>query len=161
MRAVKSIRMQRFQMRLGSMPVLFAMRRASISASSRPRAATAPYEGMTSAPMWKRTGCTKARIGYPAEGRGQADAACPQPAGLKTRTVDAGSFCNFAAGRMGRATRLPPQLGQMPCRRDPAQSRQKVHSYVQIMASEESGDRSRLQHSQLGRNSSMVSDRQK
>ncbi|MDR6799496.1 hypothetical protein J2Y61_000999 [Asticcacaulis sp. BE141] len=55
---------------------------------------------------------------------------------------------------MGRLTSSPPQFGQvnaMAC----AQSWQKVHSKVQIIASRVSGGRSASQHSQLGLSSSM------
>src|SRR4030095_4648218 len=38
----------------------------------------------------------------------------PQPSGLKTRFVEAGNFPRFDAGRMGRCTSSPPQLGQSP-----------------------------------------------
>jgi len=79
-----------------------------------------------------------------------------QPSGFNTRRVEAGSFSNLAAGRMGRGTRLPPQLGQTPFNFVSTQSAQKVHSYVQMRASLLSGGRSRSQHSQLGRNSSMA-----
>jgi hypothetical protein len=34
-----------------------------------------------------------------------------QPFGFNTRTVDAGLVFNLRVGRIGRATRLPPQLG--------------------------------------------------
>src|SRR5690606_3092541 len=79
-----------------------------------------------------------------------------QPSGLKMRLVLAGYFASIAAGRIGRGTRLPPQFGQVPLRGPSAQLRQKVHSKLQIMASRESGGRSRSQHSQLGRSSSML-----
>jgi hypothetical protein len=57
---------------------------------------------------------------------------------------------------MGRATNLPPQLGQTPPSFSATQVAQKVHSKLQMRASELSGGRSRLQHSQLGRSSSMA-----
>jgi hypothetical protein len=53
-------------------------------------------------------------------------------------------------GRMGRRMNSPPQFGHFPCRRELAQSAQKVHSKEQIIASRESAGRSRLQHSQFG-----------
>jgi hypothetical protein len=74
-----------------------------------------------------------------------------QPCGLNTRSVDAGLFTSLAAGRTGRRTSSPPQLGQWPCRWVSAQSAQKVHSNEQMRASCAAGGRSRLQHSQLGR----------
>jgi hypothetical protein len=78
-----------------------------------------------------------------------------QPIGLNTRSVDAGLFNNLLAGLIGRRTKSPPQLGQMPCKRVSAQSAQKVHSNEQMRASTAAGGRSRLQHSQLGRSWSM------
>jgi hypothetical protein len=69
---------------------------------------------------------------------------------LNTRSVDAGYFASIAAGRIGRGEKLPPQFGQRPFSRVSTQSRQKVHSNVQIIASAASGGRSLSQHSQLG-----------
>jgi hypothetical protein len=80
-----------------------------------------------------------------------------QPSGLKTRRVDGGYFVSFAAGRIGRDAKFPPQLGQTPPSLFSTQSRQNVHSNVQIIASVADGGRSLSQHSQLGRNSSMSS----
>lgn len=79
----------------------------------------------------------------------------PQPSGLNTRTADAGYAVSLEGGRMGRGVRLPPQLGQTPCSLASAQSRQNVHSKVQIIASGACGGRSFPQHSQLGRSSSI------
>ena len=59
-------------------------------------------------------------------------------------------------GRRGRLNNSPPQLGHTPLRIVLAQSTQKVHSNVQIRASADSGGRSRLQHSQLGRSWSIA-----
>ena len=73
-----------------------------------------------------------------------------QPAGLKTRSVDAGNLPSFPAGRRGRATSSPAQFGQMPASTVSAQLVQKVHSNEQMRAAVESGGRSVLQHSQLG-----------
>jgi hypothetical protein len=53
---------------------------------------------------------------------------------LNIRFVEGGFFSSFAAGRMGRGWKLPPQLGQTPFSLLSAQSAQKVHSYVQICA---------------------------
>jgi hypothetical protein len=83
-------------------------------------------------------------------------AACPQPCGLNTRSFEGGYFANLFAGRIGRDEKFPPQFGQTPPSFVSAQSRQKVHSNVQIMASIASGGRSLLQHSQLGRKASMA-----
>jgi len=83
-------------------------------------------------------------------------AAAVQPSGLKTRSVEAGNLTSLSAGRRGRETSSPPQLGHMPpLSRFFTQSTQKVHSNVQMRASGESPGRSLLQHSQLGRSSSM------
>ena len=49
-----------------------------------------------------------------------------------TRTVEAGFFTSFAAGRMGRRTSSPPQFGQTKPSFAEAQSWQKVHSNVQM-----------------------------
>jgi hypothetical protein len=59
------------------------------------------------------------------------------------------------AGLTGRRTSSPPQFGQAPAKRVSAQSAQKVHSKVQIIAFRASGGRSRSQHSQFGRSCSM------
>jgi hypothetical protein len=74
---------------------------------------------------------------------------------LNTRLVEAGWVASFAGGRIGRGTRLPPQFGQRPPSRCSAQSRQKVHSNVQITASVAAGGKSLSQHSQFGRSSSI------
>jgi len=71
--------------------------------------------------------------------------------GLVKRVVEAGDVNSFAAGRVGRSTKSPPQLGQMPPNRVSAQSAQNVHSNVQIRASGDPFGRSRSQHSQFGR----------
>ena len=81
-----------------------------------------------------------------------------QPAALTTRCVEAGWRSSRSAGRIGRRTSSPPQFGQRPPSTPSAQSRQNVHSYEQIRASTESGGRSRSQHSQFGRSSSMSRD---
>jgi hypothetical protein len=79
----------------------------------------------------------------------------PQLSGLNTRTVDGGLLASFDGGRSGRATKLPPQFGQRPPSRLSTQSRQNVHSNEQIIASVADGGKSLLQHSQLGRSSSI------
>jgi hypothetical protein len=78
-----------------------------------------------------------------------------QPSCLTTRTVDAGNFASLSAGRVGRATSSPPQFGQRRPSIVSVQSRQKVHSKLQIIASAASGSRSLLQHSQFGLSSSI------
>src|ERR1700684_2995391 len=72
------------------------------------------------------------------------------------RLLEAGLFASLAAERMGRNTNPPRQLGQMPPSFSATQATQKVHSKLQMRASGLSGGRSRVQHSQLGRSSSMA-----
>jgi len=55
-----------------------------------------------------------------------------QPAGLKTRFVDAGYFASMAAGRVGRRTSSPLQFGHLKSSLDSAQLAQKVHSNVHM-----------------------------
>ena len=81
----------------------------------------------------------------------------PQPAGLKTRSVEAGNLASLLAGRRGRVTSSPPQLGHRPPSTPLAHDSQNVHSNEQIRAFVESGARSRLQHSQFGLSWSIVS----
>jgi hypothetical protein len=87
----------------------------------------------------------------------QAARAGAQPPALTLRSRDAGYFTNFSAGRTGRRTNSPPQLGQRPPSTVSAQLRQNVHSNEQITASTDSGGRSRSQHSQFGRSWSIFS----
>jgi hypothetical protein len=75
------------------------------------------------------------------------------------RVVDAGFFANLLAGRCGRGTKSPPQFGQMPPSFVSTQLAQKVHSNVQIIASSDVGGKFLLQHSQFGRNSSIISSK--
>jgi hypothetical protein len=75
---------------------------------------------------------------------------------LVNRLVEAGKRPNSAAGRIGRTTNPPPQLGQTPPNRSSAQVAQNVHSKLQMRAAGLSGGKSTSQHSQLGRNSSMT-----
>ena len=72
------------------------------------------------------------------------------------RIIDAGYLSSSFAGRTGRRTNSPPQLGQVPACVPSAQLRQNVHSKLQIIASGEFGGRSQSQVSQFGRNSSMT-----
>jgi hypothetical protein len=72
------------------------------------------------------------------------------------RTLDAGLFVSFDGERIGRGTRLPPQFGQRPLNLWSTQSRQNVHSNEQIIAFAAVGGKSLLQHSQLGRSSSIL-----
>jgi hypothetical protein len=81
--------------------------------------------------------------------------ACSRPV-FKTRSVAAGYCRSFAAGRRGRRTSSPPQFGHMPLSTPSAQPTQNVHSNEQMRASVEEGGRSLSQHSQPGRNASMV-----
>jgi len=80
----------------------------------------------------------------------------PQPFGLKMRRLEGGFFMSFSTGRIGRGAKFPPQFGQTPPSLLSTQSRQKVHSNVHIIASIAEGGKSLSQHSQLGRNSSIV-----
>jgi hypothetical protein len=80
-----------------------------------------------------------------------------QPAGLNTRRIGGGLLMSFAGGRIGRGAKLPPQFGQTPFSLLSTQSRQNVHSKVQIIASVACGGKSLSQHSQLGRSSSIAS----
>lgn len=52
-------------------------------------------------------------------------------------------------------TSSPPQFGHRPLRTFSEHEAQKVHSNEQIRASDDSGGRSLLQHSQFGRSCSM------
>jgi hypothetical protein len=62
----------------------------------------------------------------------------------------------LSAGRTGRRTNSPPQLGQRPPgRRSAAHAAQEVHSNEQISASGASGGKSLPQHSQFGLSSSI------
>lgn len=70
--------------------------------------------------------------------------------------MDAGFVARDAAGRIGRATRLPPQFGHVPLSAASAHALQNVHSNEQIIASVESGGKSLSQHSQFGLNSSIA-----
>ena len=79
-----------------------------------------------------------------------------QPEGLKTRSVEAGFLASIASGRLGLGNNSPPQLGHNPASFVSVQSEQKVHSKEQILASVESGGRSRLQHSHPGLSWSMA-----
>jgi hypothetical protein len=74
---------------------------------------------------------------------------------LNTRCEDAGYFSSFAAGLRGRLTSSPPQFGQRFFNNVSVHVRQNVHSKEQLSASCDSGGRSRLQHSQFGRNCSI------
>ena len=73
-----------------------------------------------------------------------------------TRVADGGLLANLSAGRRGRLTSSPPQLGQIPSNLLSAHAAQNVHSNEQIFASFASGGRSLSQHSQPGLSSSMT-----
>tara|TARA_R110001606_G_scaffold278949_2_gene427511 strand:+ start:151 stop:426 length:276 start_codon:yes stop_codon:yes gene_type:complete len=73
-----------------------------------------------------------------------------------TRSLEGGLFTNLLAGRMGLGAKSPPQFGQrLLGNLVSTQSRQKVHSKLQIMASSADGGKSLSQHSQFGLNSSI------
>jgi hypothetical protein len=78
-----------------------------------------------------------------------------QPSSFNTRFVEAGNLERRASGRIGRGVNPPPQLGQICSSVFATQSRQNVHSKVQIIAASDSAGRSRSQHSQLGLSSSI------
>ena len=80
----------------------------------------------------------------------------PHPPALTIRRVDAGFAASFSEGRTGRRTSSPPQFGHRLCSNSTPQREQNVHSNVQIIASRDSGGRSRSQHSQFGLSSSMA-----
>ena len=71
--------------------------------------------------------------------RGQTRTAPAQPAGLKMRCAEGGLRMSFAAGRIGRGEKLPPQFGHTPLSLLSTQSRQNVHSNVNIIASAAAG----------------------
>src|SRR5207248_194236 len=60
-------------------------------------------------------------------------------------------------GRTGRGEKPPPQFGQTSNNVSRTQVAQNVHSNEQIIASVESGGRSRSHSSQLGRSASLAS----
>ena len=72
------------------------------------------------------------------------------PPFFRTRSVDAGYFDKSPAGRRGRTTSSPPQLGHSPDRMSDEHFAQYVHSKEHIRASADSGGKSVSQHSQLG-----------
>ena len=76
--------------------------------------------------------------------------------GRKTRRVEAGDVASLSTGRIGRHSSSPLQFGQRQASIVVAQSAQKVHSNEQIIACGEPGGRSRSQHSQFGRSSSIL-----
>lgn len=78
-----------------------------------------------------------------------------QPSGLITRRVEAGLVASAAGGLRGRDTSSPLQFGHLPPNLPSAHEAQNVHSKEQMRASTDCGGRSRLQHSQFGRSSSI------
>ena len=56
------------------------------------------------------------------------------------RSVDAGYFSSLFAGRRGRDTSSPPQLGHILPSIESALDAQNVHSKVQILASVDSSE---------------------
>ena len=86
----------------------------------------------------------------------QRFAACSQPLCFNTRSVVAGLLTSFSNGLLGRATSSPPQFGHLFFNKLVVQSLQKVHSKEQILASVDSGGKSLSQHSQFGRNCSII-----
>jgi hypothetical protein len=76
-----------------------------------------------------------------------------------TRVLEGGRLAtqspgrHSVAGRIGRGTKPPPQLGQTLYSLVSTQSAQKVHSNEQMRARVDRGGKSRSQYSQLGRSS--------
>jgi hypothetical protein len=90
--------------------------------------------------------------------RGQAahsSASCAQPSAFNTRIAEAGDLVRKWIGLLGLGVRLPPQFGHLPFNVPAAHSEQNVHSKLQMKASSLVGGRSRSQHSQFGRSSSI------
>src|SRR4026209_1794542 len=83
--------------------------------------------------------------------------AATHPAGFTFRVVEAGNLPSSVAARVGRGTRSPLQFGHLPLSTPFAHAAQNVHSNEQIIAPAVEGERSRSQHSQPGRISSIVS----
>jgi hypothetical protein len=79
-----------------------------------------------------------------------------QPVSFNTLLVEAGYLFSHFTGRIGRSTKLPPQLGHWFFKTVIEQSLQNVHSIEQITASVDSGGRFLSQHSQLGLSSNIV-----
>ncbi|RJF80520.1 TetR/AcrR family transcriptional regulator [Oleomonas cavernae] len=105
--------------------------------SRRGPMATGPSCGMIRPP--RKTCSTRSRACWASRPRPKPSAWCAaarpadQPAvaqgwARRWRSVEAGWRASIAAGRIGRATRLPAQLGQVPWKTPSAQSAQKVHS---------------------------------
>jgi hypothetical protein len=69
--------------------------------------------------------------------------------------LDGGLLASLLAGRRGRGSNSPPQLGQMPPSAPSAHAAQKVHSNEQMRASVESGGKSLSHRSQPGLSSSI------
>src|SRR5882724_10417027 len=125
--------------------------RTGTSRKPRARAASQTFSPLPAS--WRSCGPVTGRAGIRARTESYA---ASQPCGFTFRSVDAGYFASWSAGRTGRRTSSPPQFGQRPFRTRSAQSLQNVHSNEHIMASRVSGGRSRSQHSQLGRSASIV-----
>ena len=73
-----------------------------------------------------------------------------------TRLREAGHLSNILGGLIGLASKFPPQFGHTFEKVSFAHLEQKVHSKEHITAFGASGGRSASQHSQFGRNSSIV-----
>jgi hypothetical protein len=79
-----------------------------------------------------------------------------QPDSFISLIVEAGYLFSHLPDRVGRSTKLPPQLGHVFFKTIFEQSLQKVHSIEQITASDDSDGRSLSQHSQLGFSSNIL-----
>lgn len=111
-------------------------------------------------PAWRARTC---RLRAPvivllmtASARTTSQAALGQPPPLRTLFVEGGLAASFDAGRRGRATSSPPQLGHLPANTSVAHDAQKVHSKEQMYAPLDPGGKSRSQHSQFGLSSSIT-----
>jgi hypothetical protein len=76
--------------------------------------------------------------------------------GFTNSSVLAGYFCSFSAGLMGLFSKPPSQLGQIFSSTLSTQSLQKVHSKVQIIASELSNGSDLAQFSHTGLISNII-----
>ncbi len=128
------------------LPVLDSHRR-SLLAGRRDRPSVPRRPGLHSLRITEAAGTPEARL--------LPYAACWQPLAFSLRVAEGGNLASLSAGRIGRRKSSPPQFGQRPFSTPSAHVTQKVHSNEQITASRLAGGRSRSQHSQLGRSSSM------
>ena len=96
------------------------------------------------------------RNGIPSAADHRPLEAAAQPCGFTFRSVEAGYFASLSAGRIGRRDQFAAAVRAAALQHALDATLQNVHSNEHIIASRESGGRSRSQHSQLGRSASMV-----